>query len=73
MKQPLSLLAATLVCTTAAHAVDYKTQIAPIFKQYCYKCHSEAEKKEKGKLVLDNLKRFRDRIAEGKVIVAGKL
>jgi cytochrome c len=71
MKHPTLLLAAILSCTATAHAVDYKGQIAPIFKQYCYKCHSEAEKKEKGKLVLDNLKRFGARIAEGKMIVAG--
>ena len=71
MKLPTLLLAVTLACTATVRAVDFKSQITPIFKQYCYKCHSEAEKKEKGKLVLDNLKRFGDRIAEGKIIKAG--
>jgi hypothetical protein len=72
MKHPLLPIAAALVCTVTAEAADFKTQVAPVLKQYCYKCHSEAEKKEKGKLVLDNLKRFGDRIAEGKIISAGK-
>src|SRR3978361_657890 len=72
MKHPFLLIAVTLGCSVTAQAADFKSQIAPIFKQYCYKCHSEAEKKEKGKLALDNLKRFGDRIAEGKMIVAGK-
>ena len=72
MKHPLLPIAVVLACSATARAVDFKSQVAPVLKQYCYKCHSEAEKKEKGKLVLDTLKRFGDRIAEGKIIVAGK-
>jgi len=72
MKHSLLPIAILLGCSVTAEAVDFKTQVAPVLKQYCYKCHSEAEKKEKGKLALDNLKRFGDRIAEGKIISAGK-
>jgi len=56
--------------TVASYAVDFKKDVAPVFKTYCYKCHSEAEKKEKGKLVLDNLKRLGEK-KDGKVIKAG--
>ncbi len=50
-------------------AVDFKTQVAPLLKQYCYKCHSEAEKKEKGKLALDNLTKFATKVGVGKMII----
>ena len=53
-------LHASLAC-----AVDFKSQVAPVLKQYCYKCHSEAEKKEKGKLALDNLTKFATKIGDG--------
>lgn len=71
MKPILSLLAITLACTATTRAVDYKSQIAPLFKQYCFKCHAESQK-VKGKLALDNLKKFGDRIADGKIISPGK-
>lgn len=56
--------------TVASYAVDFQKDVTPIFKTYCYKCHSEAEKKEKGKLVLDNVKRLAEK-KDGKVIKAG--
>lgn len=56
--------------TVASYAVDFQKDVTPIFKTYCYKCHSEAEKKEKGKLVLDNVKRLAEK-KDGKVITAG--
>jgi hypothetical protein len=59
-------LHASLAC-----AVDFKSQVAPVLKQYCYKCHSEAEKKEKGKLALDNLTKFATKIGDGKMIKPG--
>jgi len=52
-------------------AVDFKSQVAPVLKQYCYKCHSEAEKKEKGKLTLDNLTKFATKVGAGKMIIPG--
>ncbi len=66
----LTALAATLPAALT-HAADFASQVAPVLKQHCYKCHSEAEKKEKGKLVLDNLKRFGEKIGDGKMIIPG--
>ena len=62
-----------VICLHAslARAVDFKSQVAPVLKQYCYKCHSEAEKKEKGKLALDNLTKFATKIGDGKMIKPG--
>lgn len=54
--------------TTAA---DFASQVVPVLKQHCYKCHSEAEKKEKGDFVLDNLKRFGEGVGAGKMIIPG--
>lgn len=70
MKHCLSLLLVCLIGTATARATDFQKDITPIFKTYCYKCHSEAEKKEKGKLVLDNTKRLAEKI-DGKIITAG--
>lgn len=53
-------------------AVDFKGQVVPVLKQYCYKCHSEVEQKEKGKLVLDNLQRLGEKIGPGKLISPGE-
>ena len=65
------LLFSTLLGLPAlTHAVEFQKDITPLFKTYCYKCHSEAEKKEKGKLVLDNTTRLGQKI-DGKVITAG--
>ena len=57
-------LHASLAC-----AVDFKSQVTPVLKQYCYKCHSEAEKKEKGKLALDNLTKFAAKMADNKAMI----
>jgi Planctomycete cytochrome C len=67
----VALLALVLLPAGYVRAVDFKSQVAPVLKQYCYKCHSEAEKKEKGKLVLDNLQRLGEKIGPGKLISPG--
>lgn len=41
-----------------ASAVDFKRDIAPIFKSKCYSCHSEEAGKEKSGYVFDNLERL---------------
>lgn len=64
-----SLLFALVLTTTAASAVDYKTQIAPIFRTKCYACHSTT-KKVKGKLALDDDK-LPEQIGAGKNIIPG--
>jgi len=58
------------VQTSVALAVDFQKDLSPLFKTYCYKCHSESAGKEKGKLVLDNVTRLTAKI-DGKVITAG--
>jgi mono/diheme cytochrome c family protein len=71
MKTAIIALATLSVAAATASAVDYKSQIAPIFQAKCYDCHSET-KKVKGKLALDDDK-IPEIIAAGKLIVASKV
>ena len=64
-----SLLFALVLTVTSASAVDFKTQIAPIFRTKCYACHSTT-KKVKGKLALDDDK-LPEQIGPGKNIIPG--
>lgn len=66
-----TLIASACLVAASSFATDFKTQVAPIFKQFCYKCHSEAEKKEKGKLVLDNTQRLAQKISATGIIKPG--
>jgi hypothetical protein len=66
-----ALAAAISLCAITARATDFKGQVAPVLKQYCYKCHSELQKKEKGKLVLDNLTRLAGKIGPSAIIKPG--
>jgi hypothetical protein len=63
------LLALALTVGTAS-AVDFKTQVAPIFRNKCYACHS-VTKKVKGKLALDDAK-LPEQIGPGKNIIPGE-
>lgn len=65
-----SLLVMLLFLHTAP-AVDFKGQVQPIFQQYCYRCHSEVKKAEKGKLVLDNITRLAGKIGPTAIIKPG--
>ncbi|MCB1275677.1 c-type cytochrome domain-containing protein [Prosthecobacter sp.] len=65
-----SLILALVLTATAASAVDYKTQIAPIFRNKCYACHS-VTKKVKGKLALDDAE-LPNQIGAGKNIIPGE-
>lgn len=65
-----SLFFALVLTTTAASAVDYKSQVAIIFRTKCYACHS-VTKKVKGKLALDDDK-ITEQIGPGKNIIPGK-
>ena len=64
------LLLALVVLTSTASAVDYRTQISPIFRNKCYACHS-VTKKVKGKLALDDNK-ITEQIGAGKHIIPGE-
>jgi hypothetical protein len=66
-----ALAATILLCVTAAHATDFKGQVTPVLQKYCYKCHSEVQKKEKGKLVLDNMTRLATKISPTGIIKPG--
>jgi len=66
----LSLSFALVLTATTASAVDFKTQIAPIFRTKCYACHSTT-KKVKGKLALDDDK-LPEQIGAGKNIIPGE-
>jgi Planctomycete cytochrome C len=61
-----------LLTPAAAGAVDFKRDIAPIFKAKCYECHSEQAKKEKNGYVFDNLKRLADDIRPSGMIDPGR-
>ncbi len=65
-----SLLFALVLTATTASAVDFKTQIAPIFRTKCYACHSTT-KKVKGKLALDDVE-LPKQIGPGKNIIPGE-
>ena len=65
-----SLLFALALTVTTASAVDFKTQIAPIFRNKCYACHS-VTKKVKGKLALDDAE-LPKQIGPGKNIIPGE-
>ena len=59
----------------AAGASDiefFETQIAPILKQRCYKCHSHESGKAKGGLMLDSRRGWEQGGSEGAAIVPGK-
>lgn len=62
------ILALALLASTAS-AVDFKSQIAPIFRNKCYACHS-VTRKVKGKLALDDAE-IPNQIGPGKNIVPG--
>lgn len=67
MKTGLLFLALSL----AAHALDYKRDVMPIFKEKCYDCHSSQAKKVKGGLRLDDGEHFFKRFAKNEVVVPG--
>ncbi len=62
---------ALLLGVTTTQATDFKSQVAPVLKQFCYKCHSELRNKEKGDLVLDNLTRLAGKIGPAEIIKPG--
>jgi mono/diheme cytochrome c family protein len=70
MNTATRLLAITLLTATSASAVDYKSQIAPIFRTKCFECHSTT-KKVKGDLALDDAK-IAEAIGPGQHIVPGE-
>ena len=61
-----------IVCmATCAHALDYKRDVMPIFKDKCFDCHSEEGDKIKGGLRLDDEEHFFKRFSKNEVVVPG--
>ncbi len=54
----LALCSLLLACSPGAAAIDYKSEILPIMRQYCFDCHSGSE--SKGNLDLANIEEVRD-------------
>lgn len=69
LRHPLLVLVLVALTSTAS-AVDFASQIAPIFRNKCYACHS-VTKKVKGKLALDNDK-IAEQIGPGSNIIPGE-
>jgi hypothetical protein len=67
MKSAALYLALVLSAFTSVRAVDYASQIAPIFRAKCYECH-HTSKKVKGDLALDDSK-MSESIGAGQHIV----
>ncbi|NRB76202.1 MAG: hypothetical protein HRU46_17725, partial [Verrucomicrobiales bacterium] len=59
MKLHLPALLAALVLPVSTLAVDYVSDVLPIMKEHCWKCHSN-ENQVKGNLALDDFEEVRD-------------
>lgn len=61
-----------IAMATPAFAIDYKTDVLPIMKEHCWKCHSNDED-VKGNLALDDLDEMRDfQVGKFNIIQPGK-
>jgi hypothetical protein len=67
----LLVAAALLLAAKPVIATDFKAQVVPVLKQYCYKCHSNEKKSKKGKLVLDDMANLADKISPNGIIKPG--
>lgn len=59
MKLHFRALLVALVLPVSTEAVDYVSDVLPIMKEHCWKCHSN-ENQVKGNLALDDLEEVRD-------------
>ncbi len=65
-------LLALLLFGATAQAVDYKSQIVPIFRAKCYECHSETKGKVKGDLAMEPDARLAEHIGPGRHVIPGE-
>ncbi len=67
------LLSAALLASTSglAPALEYEKDIMPIFKEKCFKCHSDEAQKPKGGLRFDNPARFYGRFEKDELVQPG--
>ena len=70
---PLLALASSIIAAepTKEQTEFFNKNIAPIFSDRCYKCHSAAEGKTKGGLALDTRDAFLKGGDDGKIVVPG--
>ncbi len=68
---PLLAFSAGAAEPTKEQLEFYKTKVAPLFSERCYKCHSAAEGKSKGGLTLDSHEAFLKGGDDGKIVVPG--
>lgn len=61
-----------LLLTAGAQAVDYKSQIVPIFRTKCYECHSETKGKVKGDLAMEPDAALAGHIGPGRHVIPGE-
>lgn len=61
-----------LSCPALVQAVDFKRDIAPIFKKHCYECHSDETGKKKSGYVFDNLETLAGDIRPSGIIEPGE-
>ncbi len=66
------LIPAFLLVAPIVSAIDFQTQVAPIFRQKCYECHSIAKDKVKGKVALDTPEEISKHIGPGQHIIPGQ-
>ncbi len=65
MKAALVTLAAGLSIVTAASAVDYAREIAPILNQRCGECHKTGSKKPKGDFAVNRIEDMQKQVKAG--------
>ncbi len=61
----LAVVAASLVLTLPASAVDYSKQIAPILNQRCGDCHKTGSKKPKGDFAVNRIEDMQKQVKGG--------
>lgn len=61
-----------LLLGATAQAVDYKSQIVPIFRAKCYECHSETRGKVKGDLAMEPDASLAGHIGPGRHVIPGE-
>jgi Planctomycete cytochrome C len=68
---PRSTIILLTLSLGSTYAADYKKDIQPILKKYCYECHSEEADKRKAGYVFDDLHTFVNDIGPNGIVVPG--
>jgi Planctomycete cytochrome C len=68
---PRSTIILLTLSLGSAHAADFKKDVQPILKKYCYECHSEEADKRKAGYVFDDLHTLVNDIGPNGIVVPG--